>query len=469
MRLKPLLVLAILCVASARALDFSGSNLINIPIYFKGNGTIAFPDNMDLSNGFNISARFNLETVKHEYIIWSNNRYLLQITENGYIQAGLYDNETWSPLVTYPHLIMPNVTYEALFSYNNSDVILLVNGVTTRGKFGSVVTQTGGITYIGNRDNWSRDLQGTIDYLSVVPYPKLNISVPSIPVIVNKTNVTYHQGVYRNKEDTITLWKALVDSYPELGSYESIGKSIKGNDIWLFKFGNPNGGRVMIDSQGHGSEDCGNEIGYTFVKWLLESNSPEAKRILKENFVMFIPVLNIDAYRRQNMRSNYTLLNGTVIKVAYGVDLNRNGLLGFGSSGSGNPSNSYEYRGLYAGSEPETQALAYAEQKYRPDIYVNTHCGMNMLRYCTNNNITKTIISQIKNVSPATLKKYGYGSLCTGGYIMTQARMYGANAWIFEIAKWEERPLTLADFNAKFYPLASPVFIAMCNSVGITG
>jgi hypothetical protein len=230
----------------------------------------------------------------------------------------------------------------------------------------------------------------------------------------------------------------------------------------LYKFGNPNGGKVMIDSRGHGPEDCGGEIGYTFVKNLIATNSS----ILRENYVMFIPVVNIDTTARQNKRRNYTLNNGTVILVPYGVDLNRNGISGFGGSGSSNASNNYEYRGLYGGSESETQALAFAQQKYKPDIYVNTHCGMNMWHYCTNDNITKSIIAQVQNVSPATTKKYPPGQQCTGGYIMTQAKSFGANAWIFEIATWDEvNNKTLAEYNNKFYPLAAPVYEAMCNAV----
>ena len=475
----------------AMAFDFTSTELINSATTFKGNGMAAYQDTTNISNGFNISAIFKLDEVHHEYIIWSKDRYLLQVTVDGYIQSGLYANSSWYPLVTYPTKAEVNKPYEVFFSYNNSDVMMVVNGYSRTAKFGSPIIKTKTITYIGNRDDWSRDLHGTISYLKVTPYP-LVIS-PSIPPITppaevcgdgncskteNKDNCPSDCGaqvgarnlnkLYHTKNETIRLWKELVDTHPTLGSYESIGKSIQGNDIWLFMFGNPNGGRVMIDSQGHGIEDCGNEIGYTFVKWLLDSNSSEAQRIIKENYVMFIPSLNIDAYRRQNMRSYYTLPNGSILNVSYGVDLNRNGLSGFGGSGSSNPTNNYEYRGLSAGSEPETQALAFAEQKYHPDIYVNTHCGMNMLHYCTNNNITKAIIAQIQNVSPATINKYGYGSQCSGGYIMTQASSYGANSWIFEIATWNELPNNVSDFNNKFYPLAAPVFKAMCNSVGRT-
>jgi hypothetical protein len=474
----------ILC-SVAQAFDFSSTSVIDTTTYFKGNGTIVFPDRTDISNGFNISTKFKVDTIKHEYIIWSKNRYLLQITVDGYIQAGIYNTKGgWCPLATDCKLALTNVWYNVTVQYNNSDFILTVDKCRRTAKANWSIENKNTLTYIGNRDDWSRDLQGYIEYLVVTPYPKSNTTPIPQPIVCgngkcesteNKdncpddcglSNTTRNLGgTYHTTNQSYVLWKELADSTP-YGSYEVIGKSIQGRDIMLFMFGNPNGGKVMIDSRGHGPEDCGGEIGYTFVKWLLTNNSNASNRILRENYVMFIPVVNPDTTRRQNMRANYTLADGSILKVAYGVDLNRNGISGFGGSGSSNASNNYEYRGLYGGSEPETQALAFAEQKYRPDIYVNTHCGMNMWHYCTNNNITKAIIAQVKNVSPVTISKYPPGGQCTGGYIMAQASSYGANAWIFEIAMWGELPKTLEEYNKKFYPLAVPVYEAMCNAVG---
>ena len=47
------------------------------------------------------------------------------------------------------------------------------------------------------------------------------------------------------KEDVVPDMISIANTYG--GTYESIGKNMMGWDIALFKFGNPNGGRIMID------------------------------------------------------------------------------------------------------------------------------------------------------------------------------------------------------------------------------
>lgn len=53
------------------------------------------------------------------------------------------------------------------------------------------------------------------------------------------------------------LWNQCVEA-----DYETIGKTYLGNDIWMFKAGNPNGGHVLLDSEMHGNENKGSEILY---------------------------------------------------------------------------------------------------------------------------------------------------------------------------------------------------------------
>ena len=85
---------------------------------------------------------------------------------------------------------------------------------------------------------------------------------------------------------------ALADQYG--GSYESIGKSSSPNnwDIVMFKFGNPNGAPIMIDAQMHGNEFYGFESLYALTYWLLTSNDPDATRILQNNCVLIVPVVD---------------------------------------------------------------------------------------------------------------------------------------------------------------------------------
>ena len=159
------------------------------------------------------------------------------------------------------------------------------------------------------------------------------------------------------------MYKELSAKHSTYMSYEVIGKSILGNDILLFKIGNPDGGAILFDGRMHGAEDAGTEGGYLFAKWILESGESEADKILRNNYVLIIPIVNVDSYYRSNMRSQYTLADGTII-YCNGVNLNRNFVSGFGSSGLDDPNDPYDYRGLYAASEPETQAVIFAARAH---------------------------------------------------------------------------------------------------------
>lgn len=97
--------------------------------------------------------------------------------------------------------------------------------------------------------------------------------------------------LFTQKNEKINLWKELGNAYSNT-EYKSEGKIYTGQDIWLFKAGNFTGPRVFWDGELHGIEDKGSELLFLIAEWLLESNDPEANRILDETCVMFIPVVN---------------------------------------------------------------------------------------------------------------------------------------------------------------------------------
>jgi SAM-dependent methyltransferase len=72
----------------------------------------------------------------------------------------------------------------------------------------------------------------------------------------------------------------------------------------------------MWDSTLHGGEVAGGEVAYLMAKWVLENSTfdPNARRILERNYLIFIPVINVDTYNRQNMRRVYDFGNGTVVE-----------------------------------------------------------------------------------------------------------------------------------------------------------
>jgi hypothetical protein len=290
----------------------------------------------------------------------------------------------------------------------------------------------------------------------------------------------YSYNLWHKHEVLVDLFKNLSDAHPKYASYESIGKTHEGRDIMIFKIGNPEGGKVMWDGCIHGPEDMGSEIMYIFAKWLLESGNETANKILQRNYVLFVPVVNMDSYARQNR--NFSACQ-------YGVDLNRNFVTGwrsractigvctndtecqqnYGSSyvcRNNTCINNYDYSGSSPASENETKALRNAFQKYRPDFYVNTHYGGGpWLGYYSGNNMTlvNLVIQRINEISSKMgVEPYRINSVGANGMTVGDANYFGANAWLFEVEAWGN--FTYDDIVNIYFPKSLPILIAMCEA-----
>ncbi len=281
---------------------------------------------------------------------------------------------------------------------------------------------------------------------------------------------------YTNKTDMIAQWKALFDAHSDVCNYEVVGKSILGNDIYLFKVGNPSGGKVMFDGETHGNEDGGTELEYRFVQWLLESGDPQARHILQYNYDLFIPIINVDSNVRQNMRRQYILSNGTIISTPHGVDLNRNAVAGWGGDKYSSPDvEAYDYEGLYPGSEPETQAWRTVVAKYRPEIYLNCHIGATghplwYDKYDNSNLVQKIVADMDSNYRQDGFNGtyYNVKSGLPGGEIAHDAAAsFGASGWVIEFCSWSELEPTLNQWLTIWWPRAQPLFIAFNEAVEV--
>ncbi len=493
--------------------DNSGNPSIDSNIYFQngsailnGNSIIKIPDREEFSfsKGITLAGRIRPTITTHSYIVFKGNEnagsdvFLLQLTDENHFQAGLFDkvNGTteWKPLVEYGEEVVPDRWYTVVFTYDNSVAKLYVNNrLVSTENFGKPILQDSHDISIGNREGLDRGFSGQIDEVEIIDHALTEEEVAKRYILQssevagnsvcegyeNKDNAPEDCGkrngsrnigdIYHSKNESIELWKELVAAHPDVSSYEVVGKSIQGRNIYLFKFGNPNGGKFMFDGQLHGAEDCGTETGYKFVKWVLESNSSEAVRIRNNNYLLAIPIINADTTSRQNMRRVND--NGTL--VPYGVDLNRNFAQGWGVSwsGSSNPLDPYSYSGSEAASEPETKAVTYAMQKYKPEVYLNVHCGgQQKLRYTSSLSETTTRIMQgIEEISSrtkvSTMSLYNPSYMGSSGLVISEAAAQGASSWIFEISSWSNLPITLGEYHNRWYKEAFPVYEAMSNAV----
>jgi len=262
---------------------------------------------------------------------------------------------------------------------------------------------------------------------------------------------------FHTKEEKTAMWEKLWDSHANT-EYFSVGKSYDGSDILLFVAGNQAGGRVLWDSEIHGNEDKGSEILFLLAKWLLESNTSQANKILEQNYVMFIPMVN-----NQNVRGN-----GDTEISAYGVDLNRNFETGWRKS---SPSDD-TYSGPDPISEPETRVMRNIFSTYQPTFYVNLHCGAGP--YASFYNGSNFSLSEnLKNTTNQICEELGITpyrtiSFDSNGYAIGDAVLLGVqSAWLIETVgeetAWRHLPENYDEIVDTYFPKCLVIFRAMCE------
>lgn len=138
---------------------------------------------------------------------------------------------------------------------------------------------------------------------------------------------------------------------------------------------------IYFDALHHAREPISLEALLYYMYWLLDNynTNPEAKYLVDNREIYFIPIVNPDGYAynqqtnpngggnwRKNRRNNGS---------CFGVDLNRNYSFGWGYDNSGSSPDpcSDTYRGPSANSEPESQAVKNLVDAVRPKISFSTH------------------------------------------------------------------------------------------------
>lgn len=253
--------------------------------------------------------------------------------------------------------------------------------------------------------------------------------------------------------------KALATSYPQLVSYETIGKTVLNQDILMFAIGNRSGGVVLFDGALHGWESGGSQLLYFYANWLLTSSDALAQSILAKTYTLIVPVVNVDDYS----------LNRTN---AHGVDLNRNFASDWRYGGSTDPT-SQDYRGPSPLSEPESQALSGVFRGRKPNAYVNIHDGDGEMIYAssfTNSTYLSSVISKIKSISAQRgVTPYGNPVMISGpGEAISDAAKAGARtSFLLEIGNGT-RPLSEVKSLVlpRFIPLAAVLSQESWNSTG---
>ncbi|MFF5530904.1 M14 family zinc carboxypeptidase [Streptomyces cinerochromogenes] len=211
------------------------------------------------------------------------------------------------------------------------------------------------------------------------------------------------QGVFRPysgsgglKEEILRTARA----HPGLTKVESIGKTIKGQDILALKLTrnakkSKDGSKpaVLYMSNQHAREWITPEMTRRLMHYYLDryTGDKRIRKIVDSTELWFVLSANPDGYDytfkdsgTRLWRKNLRDVNGDgAISTGDGVDLNRNFAYKWGYDDEGSSPNptSQTYRGASPGSEPETRALDAFEKRIGFTYAINYHSAAELLLY----------------------------------------------------------------------------------------
>jgi len=245
-----------------------------------------------------------------------------------------------------------------------------------------------------------------------------------------ETVETFHEII--SYEQMISLFEELNETYSDIFSFRSLGKTYQGRDIWLVKISDNVGvdeeePGVLLLGAHHGIEYPSYEVLVDFIKHIVTNYSKEntdddldgfvnedildnvdndedglidedpsedrVRDVVNNNQIFLIPMVNPDgvvAGTRKNCEPNYGPFGFRKKVTSIGVDLNRN----YGYKWyrwfftpfyylmmSQLRDEEYFYRGERPFSEKETQAVKSFVESHNINISLSYHTGTNMTMY----------------------------------------------------------------------------------------
>ena len=192
----------------------------------------------------------------------------------------------------------------------------------------------------------------------------------------------------------------LASRYPDLIKEETIGQSVLGQPIKAYKVTADardlrDGTRpvTLFETTQHAREWIATEVGRRLFKYIIDhSRDKEIKKLLNQNELWFIPVVNPDGYdytftnkANRLWRKNLRDVNGDgVIDPAHdGVDPNRNWpeKWNYDLEGSSDDPSTETYHGSGPASEPEVAASRKLHQRLRPRFMIDYHSFAQLILY----------------------------------------------------------------------------------------
>ncbi len=177
---------------------------------------------------------------------------------------------------------------------------------------------------------------------------------------------------------------------------------------------------VLYTSIHHAREPASLSQLIFYMYYLLENytSNSHVKYLVDNTEMYFVPMINPDGYIynettnpggggmwRKNRRNHG---DGT-----YGVDLNRNYAYEWGGLGTSSSTNSDIYRGSFAFSEPETQAIKYFVENHTFQFALNYHTYSDLLLYPFGYDNNKPTPDQnyFESFTPILVSENGYDNI----------------------------------------------------------
>jgi hypothetical protein len=192
----------------------------------------------------------------------------------------------------------------------------------------------------------------------------------------------------------------LASRYPEIVKEETIGQSVLGQPLKAYKVtadarSTRDGTRpvTLYESTQHAREWISAEVNRRLFSWFIEHRRDrEVKRLLNNNEIWFMPMMNPDGYdytftskATRLWRKNLRDVNGdNVIDPANdGVDPNRNWpeKWNYDLEGASDDPSTETYHGSGPASEPEVQAARKLHQRLRPKFLIDYHSYAQLILY----------------------------------------------------------------------------------------
>jgi carboxypeptidase T len=184
---------------------------------------------------------------------------------------------------------------------------------------------------------------------------------------------------YRDLDAITKRMRELAALDPANVEMQMIGPSFEGRPIWALKIGHgPT--KILINGTQHAREWISTMVDMSIADRMVRgiATDPRVREFVASSTLWVVPVMNPDGYQYTWGTDRFWRKNR---HGGYGVDLNRNWSVAWGGAGTSANKRSDIYRGEYAFSEPETQALRDLAKREHLALHVDFHAFSQLILY----------------------------------------------------------------------------------------